>query len=161
MTFECPSCRAVGNVSPVEASMEFRCPACANVCEFRPESIESGGLRACPVCATEDLYVQKDFPQSLGLAIVIGGFIVSTYFWYYDRPVPALSILLVSALVDMALFYIVPDVTICYRCLSQCRGDGSNLGGRFPRFDIAVGERYRQERMRVEQLRGKSAPPAP
>ena len=26
-------------------------------------------MRACPACATEELYVQKDFPQGLGLAI--------------------------------------------------------------------------------------------
>jgi hypothetical protein len=156
LTFECPNCRTVGGASPVEGSPCATCAACGHARELRPGAIDESGLRACPVCATEDLYIQKDFPQGLGLAVVVVGFVVSTAFWYYDRPVPALGVLLVSALVDMALFYVVPDVTICYRCLSQYRGAGSNPAGRFQPFDLAVGERYRQERLRVEQLRARA-----
>lgn len=157
LTFECPRCQTVGGAAPVEALSEVRCAACGESRGLRPGAIDpDGALRACPLCATEDLYLQKDFPQGLGLVIVIAGFVASTVFWYYDRPVPALAILLASALADMVLFYVVPDVTICYRCLSQYRGAGANPGGRVGRFDLAVGERYRQERMRVEQLRGKA-----
>jgi hypothetical protein len=161
LTFECPVCHAVGSVAPVETAGKVVCKGCGKEREVRAEAFGEGGLRACPVCATEDLYVQKDFPQGLGLAIVVAGFVVSTVFWYYDRPVPALGVLLVSALVDMALYYLVPDVTICYRCLSQLRGSGANAGARFKPFDLAVGERYRQERIRAEQLRERSAPVDP
>lgn len=161
LTFECLGCHRVGNVTSVEAAGSAVCRFCGEARALRPGSFDGDGLRACPLCATEDFYVQKDFPQGLGLAIVIAGFAVSTVFWYDDRPVPALSVLLVSALVDMALFYLVPDVTICYRCLCQCRGEGANPGGRFRAFDLAVGERYRQERLRVEQLRGRPAPADP
>jgi hypothetical protein len=167
LTFECPKCRTVGTVAPVEASATAACRACGEGRALRAEAFDPEGLRACALCATEDLYVQKDFPQGLGLAIVVAGFAVSTAFWYYERPVPALGVLLASALADMALFYAVPDVTICYRCLSQYRGAGANPGGRFRPFDLAVGERYRQERLRVEQLRARpaaadpSAPPSP
>jgi hypothetical protein len=161
LTFECPGCHAVGNVASVESSTEARCASCGNARGLRREAVDPEGLLTCPLCATEDLYLQKDFPQGLGLAIVIVGFVISTVFWYYDRPLPALSVLLVSALADMALFYIVPDVTICYRCLSQYRGAGANPVGRFGRFDLAVGERYRQERMRVEQVRGRTNPSDP
>jgi hypothetical protein len=157
LTFECPGCHAVGYVAPVESAGAAACKGCRKERALRPESFEGGVLRACPLCATEDLYAQKDFPQGLGLTIVVAGFVASTVFWYYDKPVPALGILLVSALADMALYYLVPDVTICYRCLSQFRGAGSNPNGRFRAFDLAVGERYRQERIRAEQLRGKSA----
>ena len=167
LTYECPKCHTVGSAGRIEPSGSAACRHCAAALTFRPASFEGGGLVACPVCATDDLYVQKDFPQGLGLAIVIVGFAVSTVFWYQDRPVPALGILLVSALVDMALFYVVPDVTICYRCLSQCRGDGANPGGRFKAFDLPLGERYRQERLRIEELKardaagGSSSPAAP
>lgn len=155
LTFECPRCRAVGTTRPAAPGEEAACRACGEVRPLRPEAFDTEGVRACPLCATEDLYVQKDFPQGLGLAIVIAGFVVSTVFWYYERPVPALGVLLVSALADMALYRVVPDVTICYRCLSQFRGAGANPGGRFHPFDLAVGERYRQERLRIEQLRGR------
>lgn len=158
MTFECAGCHTVGNVKRIEPDGRADCRGCGMSRPLRSEAIGDDGLVACPLCATEDLYVQKDFPQGLGLAIVIAGFVVSTVFWYQDRPVPALLVLLVSALADMALFYLVPDVTICYRCLSQCRGELSNPGGRFKAFDLAVGERYRQERLRIAQLRSQSAP---
>jgi hypothetical protein len=115
--------------------------------------IDDGELLACPLCATADLYIQKDFPQGLGLFIVIVGFVISTIFWYLEKPLLTYLVLLASALLDMVLYYRVPDVTICYRCLSQIRGAGSNPGNRFQPFDLAVGERYRQERFRIEELR--------
>src|SRR5438105_3181435 len=121
LTFECPACHVVGRCSDLEAASEAICTRCHCARELRRDAIDAGSLRACPLCGTEDLYVQKDFPQGLGLAIVVVGFVISTVFWYQDRPVPALGVLLLSALVDMALFYLVPDVTICYRCLSQYR----------------------------------------
>ncbi len=97
------------------------------------------------------------------MAIVVVGFVISTIFWYRDEPLPALGVLLLSALADMVLYRLVPDVTICYRCLSQYRGAGANPEGRFQGFDLAIGERYRQERIRAEQLRSQgstSSPPA-
>lgn len=161
LTFECPGCGRVGNAAPVESLTAAACRGCGQSRVLRPESQDGEGLRACPLCGTEDLYLQKDFPQGLGLFIVIAGFVVSTVFWYQDRPIPALSVLLLSALADMALFYTVPDVTICYRCLSQYRGPGANPTGRFRAFDLAVGERYRQERLRIEQVRGRPSPADP
>ena len=93
---------------------------------------------------------------------MIVGFLISTIFWYLERPLLTYLVLLVSALLDMVLYYRVPEVTICYRCLSQIRGAGSNPDSRFHPFDLAVGERYRQERLRIEELRkrGGSAEPA-
>ena len=163
LTFECPDCGAVGSVASVEATPTAVCPACRHPRALRLDSIEGGELRSCAWCGTDDLYLQKDFPQGLGLAIVIIGFAISTVFWYYERPIPAYLVLLASALLDMVLYYKVPDVTICYRCLGQYRGAGTNAGGRFHAFDLAIGERYRQERIRAEQLRqrGASAADAP
>jgi hypothetical protein len=166
LTFECPGCGAVGHASPVESIPSVSCRSCSRERPLHAGAFDEGGaLRSCPWCATEDLYIQKDFPQALGLLIVVVGFVISTVFWYYEDPLPAYAVLLASALLDMALYYRVPDVTICYRCLGQYRGEGSNVGGRFRPFDLAVGERYRQERMRAEQLRARrpvtDVPPGP
>jgi hypothetical protein len=157
LTFACPSCGVVNGVDAVETVLSASCRACETTHELHPESFDSDGLRSCAWCATEDLYVQKDFPQGLGLLIVVAGFVVSTVFWYEERPIPAYLVLLASALLDLVLYYRVPGVTICYRCLGQFRGAGCNPGGRFRPFDLAVGERYRQERLRVEQLRARDA----
>jgi hypothetical protein len=126
---------------------------------LRAEAIaeEEAGLRSCAWCGSSDLYLQKDFPQGLGLAIVVAGFAISTVFWYYEMPIPAYLVLFASALLDMILYYKVPDVTICYRCLGQYRGRGSSPPGRFQAFDLAIGERYRQERLRAEQLRARGS----
>jgi hypothetical protein len=106
---------------------------------------------------TTDLYTQKDFPQALGLLIVIVQFAISTVFWYYEMPIATYAVLMASALMDWALYPRVPDVSICYRCMCQVRGEGSNPGRRLGPFDIAIGERYRQERIRAQELREREA----
>jgi len=153
LTYQCPHCEAVGSASAVETLSAIRCTRCEAVRALHAGAIENGALRSCPWCATDDLYLQKDFPQALGLTIVVVGFVVSTIFWYYEKPLITYAVLLTSALVDMWLYHRVPDVTICYRCLGQFRGSGSNPAGRFQPFDLAIGERYRQERIRVAQLK--------
>ncbi len=100
-----------------------------------------------------DLYIQKDFPKGLGLFIVLVGFAISTVFWYYEMPLLTYLVLIISIALDFLMYYRVPDVTICYRCLSQFRGKGSQPASRFKPFDLGIGERYRQERMRAEQIR--------
>jgi hypothetical protein len=103
LTFLCPHCGAVGTVATLEKAGAATCPSCLRVRDLHPEAVRDGTLHSCAWCATEDLYLQKDFPQGLGLFIVIAGFVVSTIFWYYVMPIPALSVLLVSALADMIL----------------------------------------------------------
>lgn len=160
MTYECPKCEAIGRVPSVEDEYVVSCPSCASARELHRGAAADGALAACPWCATEDLYVQKDFPHGLGLGIVIAGFLVSTVFWWYLRPIPAFAVLLATAALDLALYYLVPDVTICYRCLSQFRGPGSNPEARFAPFDLAIGERYRQERLRIEEIRASQSKPS-
>lgn len=156
LTYECPSCAAVMTVSSAEDQKTVRCSTCGSERELRAEGIVNGRLIECPWCATKDLYVQKDFPHGLGLAIVIGGFALSTVFWYFYMPILTIGVLLTTAALDLALFYWVGDVTICYRCLCQYRGPGTNPSGIFSSFDLGIGERYRQERLRIEELRSQS-----
>ena len=153
LTYECLDCRAVGRVASPESTEHATCPGCGRVRELRSDAIRGGELEACSGCGTADLYVQKDFPHGLGLGIVVAGFVVSSIFWYLYIPLAAYGVLILTAALDLALYYLVPDVTICYRCQGQHRGLGTNPGGRFASFDLAVGERYRQERLRVEELR--------
>jgi hypothetical protein len=157
LTFICPACQRVGDLPALERAREAACRSCGALHPIHEEAIVGSRLEACPWCLSGDLYTQKDFPQAVGLAIVIAQFAVSTVFWYYERPLATYAILLASALIDWALYPRVPDVTICYRCSCQVRGAGSNPDGRFQPFDLAIGERYRQERIRARELRDRGA----
>jgi hypothetical protein len=157
LTFSCPGCGTVGRVAALETAEEALCTRCGLARPLHAEAISAAGLEACPWCLTTDLYIQKDFPQALGLFIVLVGFAISTVFWYYEMPIATFAVLLVSALVDGVLYHMVPDVTICYRCSSQVRGNTGEPHGRFQPFDLAIGERYRQERIRAQHLRERGA----
>jgi hypothetical protein len=159
LTFQCPNCSAINHVALRETAEQGICECCGSGHRLHQEAITDGQILACPWCATTDLYIQKDFPQGLGLLIVIVGFVISTVFWYFERPVLTYLVLLASALLDLILYYKVPDVTICYRCLSQVRGPGSGPGAGFQPFDLAMGERYRQERLRIQELRRRGKEP--
>ncbi|MBI3468040.1 MAG: hypothetical protein HY000_33960 [Planctomycetes bacterium] len=100
------------------------------------------------------MYVQKDFPHRLGLTIFGSGIVLSSVAWGLRRSPLYWGILLLSAAVDACLYYLVGDVTVCYRCLAQYRGNERSPG--HAPFDLAIGERYRQERLRLEMLRSKS-----
>lgn len=153
LTSTCPECSRVLRVELDESTEQANCPGCGHEQRLRAAAVAGGELQFCPACGTEDLYIQKDFPHGLGLAILIVGFAISTVFWYYMMPLATFAVLLASVFLDWILYYRVPDVTICYRCLSQVRGKGANPAGRLGGFDLAIGERYRQERLRIEELR--------
>jgi hypothetical protein len=157
LTFSCKNCGAVGYVSPLESSPQALCRRCGTARPINSDGTKGGELAFCPLCMTTDLYIQKDFPTGLGLFIVLIGFAISTVFWYYEMPLFTYLVLIISIAVDFVLYYKVPDVIICYRCLSQYRGPGANPSGRYKPFDLAIGERYRQERIRVEQIRGSGS----
>ncbi len=156
-TWNCPRCSAIARSAALESRAELKCPECGYDRPIAAGSIAAGELAACAYCASTDLYVQKDFPHGLGLAIVVVGLAVSTLFYYFDMPFWTMFVLILSAVLDFVLYKYVPEVTICYRCLSQCRGGGSNPGSRYLPFDLAIGERYRQERIRAEELRSRAA----
>lgn len=137
------------------------CEPCGQVRDLSHSAIQDGELAACGWCSTSDLYIQKDFPHALGLGIVITGFVISSVFWYFYMPLSAFATLLATAALDLILYYRVPDVTVCYRCLSQHRGPGSNPAGRYAPFDLSIGERYRQERLRIAELHSHREPAGP
>src|SRR5207253_5275933 len=96
-----------------------------------------------------ELYKKKAFPHWLGMTILVGaclGFLVLNAYrfqWW------AWAVLLVSAAVDALLYLAVKDVVVCYRCYAHHRARGRS--GNKP-FELIVHERYRQERLRREQM---------
>lgn len=109
---------------------------------------------SCPVCGCDDMWRQKNFPQSIGLFMVGLAMALSTWAWMRYEPVWALGILLFFALIDWVLYIVMPDVLVCYRC--RARISGLPNEAIVPKFDLEIQERYRQEEIR----RNQQSPPA-
>jgi hypothetical protein len=128
---------------------QLTCPHCAQQIAVASGSIESGQIRRCLVCPSTELFLRKDFPQRLGAALVILGFIGSSIAWANYMVMWSFAILFATALVDLVLYIVMGESLTCYRCHAQYRGfhDNPQHGG----FDLETHERYRQMAARVKQ----------
>jgi hypothetical protein len=154
VAFDCPACQAPDRFN-LPQSGPWRCVVCGH--ETKVSAAEADGtLKHCALCGNSELYRRKDFPQWIGLSILA---IACTSFFVLQvlyHPWIAWSILLGSAAIDGLLYYgIVGDVIVCYRCGCQHRGVPSRS---FDPHELAIAERYRQERIRQEQLRAAGGP---
>ena len=100
-------------------------------------------LTSCPSCGCRDLFVRKDFPQKLGMAVVVVAaltFIVlaaSRQSFYLGA-----LVLVAAALIDAVLYAVVGRVTVCYRCRAEFRDVPVNPA--HEGFELAVAEKYRK-----------------
>ncbi len=149
VTFACPRCEqtCVSEAKPDDAAL--RCPHCQLEIAQPPDAFDNGRLERCLVCPSTDLFVRKDFPQRLGVAIVVFGFALSCVTWHFYLTNLTFAVLFATALVDLALFAIVGESLTCYRCGAQYRQvEGlKNYSG----FNLEIHERYRQEAARLTQ----------
>jgi hypothetical protein len=132
IAFRCPSCQG-------EAACGLdgvaRCSACGAGARLElGASIREGRIvDACPACQGKQLYVQRDFNQRAGLAIVIVGALLAPFTPYY-------SSLFLAGLVDAGLYVLLPEITVCYRCHAHFRGFRRNPG--HEPFDLHLDEQY-------------------
>jgi hypothetical protein len=134
IAFRCPACE--GEAS---AGLDGRghCPACGASPGLEvPEAVRaSRTLSGCLACGGRELYVQRDFNQRAGLAIVVVGAVLAPFTPYY-------SSLLVAALIDAGLYAMLPEIAICYRCKAHYRRFRRNP--EHQPFDLHVEEKYHQ-----------------
>jgi len=99
-------------------------------------------LEACPNCGCRDLFIRKDFPQKLGLSIVI---VAAVAFLILassrQRFYLGVIVLIVACLLDAVLYWFVPRITVCYKCRSEFRDVPINPA--HEGFELATGEKYR------------------
>lgn len=143
--FACPACEALDRLD-LSGPTAWRCAACGHAAELSPTTAPAG----CAACGNRELFRQKDFPQWLGLTVLAAAcasfFVLQVLYHQWL----AWAILLGSAALDGLLYYgLVGDAVVCYRCGAQHRGLPSRA---FDPFEQATAERYRQERIRREQL---------
>lgn len=107
-------------------------------------------LSACVVCGNSELYKKKDFPHALGMGLLIVACLASAVTHYFYLPNWTWAILIGTAAVDGLLYLWVGDVVVCYRCQAHHRGIPTRPEHK--PFDLGIAERYRQERIRREQI---------
>lgn len=145
--FACPSCDYPNRLD-LKTPQDWQCVACEH--RQHVEAPEPG-LPACALCGTGDLYKKKDFPHWLGMSLLVGACLLSvfTYGWYEKWLTWA--ILIGTAAFDGLLYLWVGDAIVCYRCNAHYRGVEAGPG--HEPFELTLGERYRQERIRKEQIK--------
>jgi DNA-directed RNA polymerase subunit RPC12/RpoP len=163
VTYACPSCHVTLSRDRVETTPELACPDCAAVVSVPADAIgwvgADGGpaaagagrvrLRRCLVCPGSELFARKDFPQRLGVAIVVAGFAASCVTWAWRLLIPTFAILFGTAAIDVVLYFLMPECLTCYRCGARYRGDGvaDDAGG----FDLETHEKHRQQQARSRE----------
>jgi hypothetical protein len=99
-------------------------------------------LDRCPTCGCRDMFIRKDFPQKLGLSIVVVAAVAflalaaSRHYFYLGT-----IVLLAAVVIDAALYWFVPKITVCYRCRGEFRDVA--LNPEHEGFELAIGEKYR------------------
>jgi hypothetical protein len=125
----------------------LRCASCRQEIALPPDAFDGDELRRCLVCPSTDLFVRKDFPQRLGVAIVVVGIVGSSIAWGYTYTIATFAILFATALADVVLYLLVPDALMCYRCGAMYRSVPGM--GRHGAFNLETHERYRQQSARM------------
>lgn len=160
VTYRCPNCDSLAAASFTADSRELVCDACKDRLEVPAESCTSDQVNRCLVCPSQELYIRKNFPQGLGVAIVAAGIIGSTVAWYYHYRFVAYGFLFGTALIDLLLYLFVGNLLQCYRCQAQYRGV-PGLENHEP-FNLETHERYRQQAIRLaEAERAQAANKSP
>lgn len=149
VTFRCPKCDQPASLVAKPGQGELACPACQARWSIADEALSSDQVRQCLICPSTELFIRKDFSQSLGVAIVVVGIVISSVFWAYHMPLWTYAVLFATALIDVVLYLTVGNVLQCYRCQAQYRDFPGleNHGG----FDLETHEKYRQQRIRLAE----------
>ncbi len=150
ITYACPACDTTVTLDAIESLPRLACPACQAAVDVPADGIAPGPppkLRRCLVCPSTELFARKDFPQRLGLWIVVAGLAASCIAWAWRELVLTFAILFGTALVDVVLYLFMPDCLSCYRCGARYRGEG--ITGSFGGFDLETHEKHRQQLARM------------
>jgi hypothetical protein len=149
VTFACPRCHETGAASFADNATLIDCSQCHAVLPAPSDAWSNSELHRCLVCGSDDLFVRKDFPQRLGLAIVVIGFGLSCVTWYFYWTYLTFAVLSATALADMGLFFLVGESLVCYRCHAEYR-ELASMTEHGP-FNLETHEKYRQQAARLAQ----------
>ncbi len=147
VTFACPQCDAAQRQQLTDDASGLTCQACGQSIAVPAGAIEGNQVRRCLACPSSDLYVRKDFPQRVGVGLVVIGIVGSSIAWFYSNLLWTFGILFATALIDVLLYAFVGNALMCYRCGAMYRGaDEIDVHGQ---FDLETHEKHRQIEARM------------
>lgn len=132
--FRCLECGAI--TTQEDLSVPIACHACKKDYGTQSDFTDKkSAIQFCLICRCRDLYVQKDFNRKVGCAIAAIGAVLA--------PFTKLISLFVCALIDLVLYWMIPAITVCYRCHAIYRGFAENPS--HESFNLGINDRYRSE----------------
>ena len=122
LQYHCPTCHSIADCQLDDSTRVLVCPHCQGQIVVAMGAVTGRRIRKCLVCPSTDLYVRKDFPQRLGVALVGVGILGSSIAWYHMQIYWTFGILFATALADVLLWFVVGEALMCYRCDALYRG---------------------------------------
>ncbi len=154
LTLKCPDCQSALPVAAADPPLEVKCGRCSYAIRLLVgENVRTDqAVDICPVCTGVDFYRRKDFDPKLGLTIVVVASLISAGFLWVGLVLVAFGVLAVAALIDLVVYRLIGDLTVCYRCHTEFRG-------RYPRtashFDLHTADELELEWARELEKRSK------
>lgn len=148
VTYRCAGCEKTVRANFDDDSTTIACVECRQEIQIPEGAVSNGQLSRCLVCPSVDLFARKDFPQRLGVALVVVGFVASSIAWANYQVLLSFAILFATALIDLVLYILMGESLTCYRCHAQYRG--AEEIEKHGAFDLETHERYRQMAARLK-----------
>jgi len=142
--YDCPTdgCVAIIEFEPLEeCGPTMQCPRCHTEHPMTiSESVrERNMVDVCAVCGCREFFIRKDFPQKVGLAVVIVFGLIALYYFTISVLI-AWGVLALAVLIDVVIYCLTGTVTTCYNCRANYRKYTPNP--EHEGFDLATSEKY-------------------
>lgn len=156
VSFRCPKCEQTSRYQATPVAREIECQQCGASLPTPADAWNGNELERCLICPCSELYVRKGFPPKLGAAIVLASIAACAVAVYLREPYWFYGILFGVFLIDAALFLLLPDSLVCYRCGSVYHQAG-DLSRHAP-FELETHEKHRQQAARMASAARHEAP---
>ena len=101
VTYRCPECEGTVRLRIENHPTHLACSNCGRQIAVPPGAVAGNRIMRCLVCPSTDLFARKDFPQRLGVALVVLGFVGSSIAWANYQVLWSFAILFGTALIDL------------------------------------------------------------
>jgi len=142
--FHCPTdgCVAIIEYEPLEqCGPAIRCPRCGieHPMKITQSMRENNMVDRCSICGCNELFIRKDFPQKLGVAVVVVFGLLAIWCFTFSL-FAALGVLTVAVAIDLVAYALTGRCTTCFACRAEYRKCAFNPA--HEDFDLATSEKY-------------------